>query len=330
MKKFLILSLVFLNFSCISKREVSPTAQIPTLNFNLGKAPIEITTPSVKFAPNISYGDHANNVLDIFLPDSDIPTPLVIFIHGGGFTHGSKDRVYDKHADVINKMLENDIAFATIGYRFLQHSSDGVRSSLQDSKRALQFLRYYSSSFNIDKSKVASFGQSAGAGTSLWLGLSDEMSNTNQDNEYSNESTRLVAVGALETQGTYDILRWEEVFASYDIDLSRIPKPMMNELAKFYGVDDAQLLYEEDYTSYRASVDFLSLLSHDDPPIYVENNGKDGPPFFTDIQHHPLHAKTLKQYADEVGVHNVVNIQALGIEDKSGMDINQFLLKYLK
>ena len=39
---------------------------------------------------NESYGDHKRNKFDIWLAESEKPTPLVIYIHGGGsvsYTH---------------------------------------------------------------------------------------------------------------------------------------------------------------------------------------------------------------------------------------------------
>ena len=36
---------------------------------------------------NVKYGPHERNALDIWLAPSDKPTPLVIYIHGGGWGH---------------------------------------------------------------------------------------------------------------------------------------------------------------------------------------------------------------------------------------------------
>ena len=37
-----------------------------------------------------SYGDHKRNKFDMWLAKSENPTPLVIYIHGGGFVGGDK------------------------------------------------------------------------------------------------------------------------------------------------------------------------------------------------------------------------------------------------
>ena len=41
---------------------------------------------------DVKYGDHERNVLDVWLVKSDEPTPLVIYIHGGGFKGGDKKK----------------------------------------------------------------------------------------------------------------------------------------------------------------------------------------------------------------------------------------------
>ena len=43
---------------------------------------------------NEKYGIHPRNNFDIWLADSDKPTPLVIYIHGGGFVGGDKSKYY--------------------------------------------------------------------------------------------------------------------------------------------------------------------------------------------------------------------------------------------
>ena len=42
---------------------------------------------------DVRYGEHERNVLDLYLTPSADPTPLVIYIHGGGFRGGDKRSV---------------------------------------------------------------------------------------------------------------------------------------------------------------------------------------------------------------------------------------------
>src|SRR5438094_3939934 len=42
---------------------------------------------------NAKYGPHERNVIDLWKAKSDRPTPLVVFIHGGGFRQGDKSQL---------------------------------------------------------------------------------------------------------------------------------------------------------------------------------------------------------------------------------------------
>ncbi|MEX2138906.1 MAG: hypothetical protein WD894_06565 [Pirellulales bacterium] len=48
------------------------------------------TKPAPDLA-DVSYGPNKRNVLDLWRAKSQRPTPLVVFIHGGGFHGGSKE-----------------------------------------------------------------------------------------------------------------------------------------------------------------------------------------------------------------------------------------------
>ena len=61
----------------------------------------------------------------------------------------------------------------------------------------MQFLKHNAADFNIDPTKVAMYGVSAGAVSSLWLAYSPDMADVNAaDDSIAGESTSLVAVGA--------------------------------------------------------------------------------------------------------------------------------------
>lgn len=330
MKHFIraiLFSIVLIGISSCKSAKPDEASGASKLQLNYAESPIDLSIEDVKVVKDYQYNDHLNNRFDIFIPKSTQPTPLVIYIHGGGFTHGEKERAYRFYEDEINEFLEAGIAFVTIGYRFLQDTDRGVIDCMNDSKYFLQFIRHHAHSFNIDPTRIGSFGQSAGAGTSLWIGLNDDMAETSDDPILS-QSTRLKAIGAVATQATYDILRWEEVFSEHTIDMSRIPPVMMDQLVRFYGITDSKLIETPDLVSYRKSVDMLALMSADDPPIFVHNEGKDGMPLFTDPQHHPLHAKYLKDYAEKIGIDHDVSAPALGIEG-SGKSIVQFFEELL-
>ena len=86
---------------------------------------------------NIAYGPHERNVLDLWQATSDRPTPLLIFIHGGGFVQGDKSGIHKNPA--VRKALDAGVSFATINYRFREHAP--LQDILRDAARAIQYIR---------------------------------------------------------------------------------------------------------------------------------------------------------------------------------------------
>ena len=73
----------------------------PALDLTFTTAPIDLPNVSAKFAADVAYGDGERNLFDIYLPECDDPTPLVIYIHGGGFTGGDKSSAHNDFADDV-------------------------------------------------------------------------------------------------------------------------------------------------------------------------------------------------------------------------------------
>ena len=62
--------------------------------------PAQRSNGGPKVDPTVSdfaYGDHERHVLDFYRADSSSPTPLVVYIHGGGFTRNCCCLVCSKH-----------------------------------------------------------------------------------------------------------------------------------------------------------------------------------------------------------------------------------------
>ncbi len=208
---------------------------------------------------NLSYGPYQNNQLDLWLAKSTHPTPLVVFIHGGGFIGGDKSAA---SPTAIRRSLESGVSFAAINYRF--RTEIPIQTVLRDCARAIQFLRWKSKEFNLDKSRVAAMGGSAGAGTSLWLAFHDDLADPENPDPVLRESTRLVAAGANATQATYDILRWKDILGPAALDYSS-----ESDLPGFYGLKTIADLSGPAGTKIRADVDMLGLITKDDPPVFL-------------------------------------------------------------
>ncbi|MCP4262570.1 MAG: alpha/beta hydrolase, partial [Planctomycetes bacterium] len=132
-------------------------------------------------------------MLDLWLVPSDTPTPLLVFIHGGGFRGGDK-RNFDN--SLIENMHEEGISVASINYRLtkeglLKEGKNMYPAPMHDGARALQFLRYNASKYNLDKTKFAATGGSAGGCMLMWLGFHPDLAQSDHKDPVLRESSRL-------------------------------------------------------------------------------------------------------------------------------------------
>jgi acetyl esterase/lipase len=278
---------------------------------------------------NVKYGPYDRNVLDVWVPESKQPTPLIVFIHGGGFVGGSKDQV--RSSKNVQQALERGVAFASIQYRFRHpdegDSSDPQRAAIQDilrdSARAIQFLRHHADDYNLDPSRIACYGGSAGAGTSIWLAFRDDLADPNSDDPVLRQSSRISAAGMLNGQFTYDLKQWDQAFASRGGNLAKTHgRDGKLELHRFFG------LSEDEYNgsageTIRADVDMRSMISADDPPVFIQTSNADQPPRTRGIyNHHPLHAELIEQRCEECGVHAVCLLSKVRDSDAETLKSN--------
>jgi acetyl esterase/lipase len=106
---------------------------------------------------------HERQKLDLYLPGSELQTPLIIWIHGGAFMGGSKE---DEGIPLEN--LEHGFAIASINYRLSQHAI--FPAQVQDCKAAVRWLRAHSLEYNLDADRFIAWGPSAGGHLASFLG----------------------------------------------------------------------------------------------------------------------------------------------------------------
>ncbi|MEZ4234741.1 MAG: hypothetical protein R3F59_00970 [Myxococcota bacterium] len=288
------------------------------------------------FYDDVPYGDDERNRLDLFLPDGvEGPMPLLVDVHGGGFTGGTEEDLYHVPGgpEGIAELLASGVAVASVEYRLLDEvDHEGVIKPMGDVRRAVQFLRWHHEELGLDPDRVAGRGISAGAGTVLWLGVHDDMADPAADDPVARQSTRLSVVHAIETQATYDLLGWEDVFAEYGITIDLAAQLGLEQFVlSFYGMDAMDELYTEPVVSYRADVDMLGLLSADDPAVRVENTYyEDSYPLdLGALYHHPNHARFVRDAALAVGGEVQAVIPKQDIDDSDGETGVAFLLRHL-
>lgn len=271
---------------------------------------------------DVKYGPAERNVLDFWKVKTDQPAPVLIYIHGGGFIGGDKSKMRNNPA--IQQALGAGISFAAINYRFRPTPLPDI---LRDCARAVQFIRSKSGEWNVDKTRIASWGGSAGAGTSLWLAFHDDLADPKSKDPVLRESSRIVCAVAESTQYTYDVLKWRDEFGKA-CDLLD-PRDMCS----FYGFKTEADAETPAGLAIRADCDMVGLITQDDPPVYLISKAGNKP--ITDkngLYHHPKHAELVLEKCKAGGVRAYAEIPALNVRPGAGepSDMRQFLLKELK
>lgn len=294
----------------------------------VAKVPADANIAPAPDYENISYGPAERNVLDLWLGKSadGSPTPLVIHLHGGGFIMG--DKSYIRRSPFVAAAVDAGVSVASINYRFL---SDDValQDILRDCARAVQFLRANASKWNLDKRRVAAFGTSAGAGTSVWLAAHDDLADPKSADPVARESTRLACAGSMWGQFSYDFPRWGEVFGE---DLRQKFGGRYNSPG-FYGFKTLEELNSAEGKRVRADCDLEALISPDDPPLFVSVSLPNLElANVNQFLHHPRHSQLLYERCREQGVIVVADIPALKIEPPHDGPKNwtEFVLAHLK
>ena len=282
-----------------------------------------IKNEDLKFFQNLEYGDGKRNKLDLLIPKSKTKTPLVIFLHGGGYKGGNKESSYKKNNIArVKRILGNKIAFASINYSYL-NNNDGLLSSLNDAKLALQFLKHNHSNYNLNRDKVIIWGVSSGANSVLWLGLSDDMAENESENRILRESTRVRGIIAINGAHSFNSENWKKMINMPD----NMFDFMIKRFLKYPGIDVDKWLVNYKLEKYQQSIDYFNFMDSSDPALFIANYGDIAPKTIASFNHHPLHAKYLKQRADSLSIINYVFAPELGIKSKEVNDIVNFILK---
>ena len=278
--------------------------------------------PSDSVKPAIAdgkYGKFERNVFDLWKPDSKKPTPLLIYIHGGGFVNGSKEKL---SVNMLNLLLKRGFAVMAINYRLLPDAY--LPEIYLDCARAIQFARYKAKEWNIDKTKVAAMGSSAGALTALWIGFHDDLADPNNSDPVLRESSRLKAIGVFSAQTTLDpkILK------------TRVGEAVLKHKFAKGGLFGIKIKDSNDPAVKKLFLDAspTTYLTKDDPPVWAMYSVEDKPlkpdSSTSDAIHHPNFGKVLKEQMDQLGIECKLRHKSDG--QNVNADMVDFILKYLK
>lgn len=133
---------------------------------------LQVTPDSVKVEEDIVYGDAGERplLLDLYSPkDIDGPLPGLVFIHGGGWKHGSKDdyRVYGL------TFAQKGYVVASVQYRLSGEAQ--YPAAIHDVKAAVRWMRAHADSIGVDPEHIGVAGGSAGGHLAMMIGFTSDV-----------------------------------------------------------------------------------------------------------------------------------------------------------
>jgi acetyl esterase/lipase len=96
-------------------------------------------------------------MLDVYAPTQGKTLPIVVWIHGGGFSAGDKKEVHHKP----QALVEKGFVFVSINYRFVPKVT--VKQIAGDAAKALRWVHDHAKDYGGDPQRLIVMGHSAGA-----------------------------------------------------------------------------------------------------------------------------------------------------------------------
>lgn len=190
------------------------------------------------------------NYVNITVPAGGGPYPVVLWIHGGGWTQ--LDRYSCFISDTMDYLLSRGFAVVSAEYTKSVIDGDNIISGypqmIYDLKLAVRFLRANGQHYNLDTSFIAAMGESAGAHLSMLMGT------TNGDEDYEDLS-----------MGHSDYSSDVQAMISYFGPADCVKDTMM-----------AYAILGVDYTMQQAmAVSPYYQIDRDSPPLYLTHGRND-------------------------------------------------------
>jgi len=224
-------------------------------------------------------------LLDLYLPDKPTPHPLpvIVWVHGGGWLAGSKDRTPAKY------MVNDGYAVASINYRLSTEAA--FPAQIHDCKAAVRWLRANAKKYNLDPKHIGAWGGSAGGHLVALLGTSGDVKELEGKMGNLKYSSRIQAVS--DWFGPTDLLQMDKY------------APANRKIIHNNPNSPESLLIGGPIQQNREKVAManpITYVTKDDPPFFIVHGDKD--PIVPHHQSEILH-QALKKAGVQTTLHTV-------------------------
>lgn len=190
------------------------------------------------------------------------PMPVLVFIHGGGFTGGDKAVGYS----FIRRFAQRGYFCATINYRSAREKT--FPAQLQDCKCAIRFLRAHAKQYNLDPDHIGVWGGSAGGNLVAMLGVTHGIKEFEGDGGWQDQSSRVQAV--VEYYGMTDFLAINEMVKQGKATKRFMARDGKTSISNLLGIEK---WWEHPDLCRKASP--TTYCTKDDAPFYIFHGDQD-------------------------------------------------------
>ena len=121
-----------------------------------------------RVTPNVTYHVASNheNKLDLYIPrNASGPTPVLMYIHGGGWVGGAKE------VNVLRILPYLEMGWAVVNVEYRLGAVARAPAAVEDGLCALRWVIRNAERYNLDTSRIVTSGNSAGGHLALTTGM---------------------------------------------------------------------------------------------------------------------------------------------------------------
>lgn len=145
----------------------------PSMADKFPRVPVALPD-GIKAWPDVTYRQipgYRPQIVDIYVPATKGPHPLVLYVHGGGWMggHTRQSGAFADFPKMLASLAAEGFTVASVEYRLAAEAR--FPAQLQDVNAAIRFLRAHAAEYRIDPARVGIFGGSAGGHLSALAAL---------------------------------------------------------------------------------------------------------------------------------------------------------------
>jgi acetyl esterase/lipase len=202
--------------------------------------------------------------LNLYLPAGDGPFPVVVNIHGGGFTFGDRSMV---GAVVGQALLDGGYAIASVDYRLSGEAT--FPAAVQDVKAAVRFLRANAAQYKLNPDQIVAFGFSAGGNLASMVGTTGDVAEFD-DPALGNEGVSSRVQAVIDWFGPTDFGQMDEQAKAQGCGTSDQTHSTASSFESLYlgatVAESPELVQKANPISY---------ITADDPPFLLQKGDQD-------------------------------------------------------